>query len=153
MNCFESFFTFIPKETRGNLSSRSYASCLKWMLFDFIVHMKMIKTEALDHEFLNLVLLPTFLYPILCGPQGKYIQRGGFALIEFSFHSPHLCGPISVDSFKDREKLELVNSFWCLCHRMGQPLGRITPDSSHESSLDKQERKKVQRNKTASMNK
>lgn len=65
------------------------------MLFDFIVHMKMIKTEALDHGFLNLVLLPTFLYPILCGPQGKYIQRGGFALIEFSFHFP-----ISVAQFQ-----------------------------------------------------
>ena len=97
----------------------------------------MIETDALDHGFLNLVLLPMFPYPRLMWTTGKYIHRGGFALIEVSFHFPHLCGPISVDSFKDREKLEVVNSFQCLCHRMRQPLGRITPDSSHASSLDK----------------
>lgn len=97
----------------------------------------MIEIEALDHGFLNLVLLPMFPYTCLLWTTCKYIHRGGFALIEVSFHFPHLCGPISVDSFKGREKSELVNSFQCLCHRMGQPLGRITPDSSHASSLDK----------------
>ena len=73
------------------------------MSFDFIVHMKMIETEALDHGFLNLVLLPMFPYPRLMWTTSKYIHRGGFALIEVSFHFPHHCAPISVDSFKDRK--------------------------------------------------